>query len=443
MGEKHHKPFQLSFNSSLRVDFRGSQVTSDGGLILVRELDERLGMGALIERYLTDTRRGRNTQIPLADLLRQSVYSRLAGYEDVNDAERVSADPTFRLIGSENIWERGAALTSRLHSFETELLAEAENLAGLAAINRERIGRAEAIEPPRRVVLDMDSTEIPVYGQQEHSAYNGHFESTCYHPLLLFNREGDCLAAKLRPGNVHSAENWDELLLPEIERQQQRGKEVVFRADAAFAKPEIYEALESRGVKYAIRLPANNNLERHIAELLTRPVGRPSHQPVVWYKSFIYQAASWDKARRVVAKVEHHQGELFPRVGFIVTSLSLPSRAVIRFYNRRGTAEQRIKEGKQATHWTRLSCHRFRANEVRLQLSVLAYNLGNLWRRLVLPKRIDHWSLTSVQQRLVKTGGRVVKHARYYWLLLAEGHLTRRLFGAMAQRIAALPAPTG
>jgi hypothetical protein len=160
-------------------------------------------------------------------------------------------------------------------------------------------------------------------------------------------------------------------------------------------------------------------------ELLTRPVGRPSHKALVEYKSFLYQAASWKKARRVVAKVEHHQGELFPRVGFIVTNLSLPSRAVVRFYNRRGTAEQWIKEGKQATHWTRLSCQRFRANEVRLQLSVLAYNLGNLWRRLVLPKRIDHWSLTSLQQRLVKTGGRLVRHARYYWLLLAEGHLTR------------------
>jgi Transposase DDE domain group 1 len=195
-----------------------------------------------------------------------------------------------------------------------------------------------------------NGARIPVDGQQEHSAYNGHFESTCYHPLLLFNREGDCLAAKLRPGNVHSAEDWDELLFPEIARQQQRGKEVAFRADAAFAKPEIYEALEERGVTYAIRLPANNSLERDIAELLTTPVGRPSHQPVVWYKSFLYQAASWHKARRVVAKVEHHQGELFPRVGFIVTSLSLPSRAVVRFYNRRGTAEQWIKAGKQATH---------------------------------------------------------------------------------------------
>jgi len=163
------------------------------------------------------------------------------------------------------------------------------------------------------------------------------------------------LAAKLRPGNVHSAEDSDELLLPEIERQQAEGKQVAFRADAAFAKPEIYEALEECVAMYAIRIPANDSLERDIAELLTRPVRRPSHKPVVRYKSFLYQAASRKTARRVVAKVEFHVGELFPRVGFIVTNLSLPSRAVVRFYNKRGTAEQWIKEGKQATHWTRLS----------------------------------------------------------------------------------------
>jgi len=148
----------------------------------------------------------------------------------------------------------------------------------------------------------------------------------------------------------------------------------------AFAKPEIYEALEQRGVKYAIRIPSNDSLERDINELLTRPVGRPSHKPVVWYKGFLYQAASWKTARRVVAKVEFHFGELFPRVGFIVTNLETDSRAVVRLYNKRGTAEQWIKEGKQTVKMTRLSCHRFRSNEVRLWLSVIAYNLGNLWR---------------------------------------------------------------
>jgi hypothetical protein len=442
VGETQEQPFQLSFNSALKVDFQGSRVTSDGGLVLVRELDERLGFGELIARHLADSR-GKNTQLPLADLLRQSLYSRLAGYEDLNDAARLSQDPTFRLIGSKKIWERGAALTSRLQSFETELLTQADNLAGLAALNRELVARAETIASPRRIVLDMDSTEVRVHGQQEQSAYNGHFESTCYHPLLLFNREGDCLAAKLRPGNVHSAEGWQELLLPEIERQQRQGKEVVFRAYAAFAKPEIYEALEAREVKYAIHLPANDNLQRNITELLTRPVGRPSYRPVVWFKSFLYQAASWTTARRVVAKVEFHCGELFPRVGFIVTNLTGTSRAVVRFYNKRGTAEQWIKEGKQAVKMTRLSCHRFRANEVRLWLSLIAYNLGNLWRRLALPGRISNWSLTSLQQRLVKTGGRLIKHARYYWLLLAESHLTRRLFTGMLGKISALPVPTG
>ncbi len=123
--------------------------------------------------------------------------------------------------------------------------------------------------------------------------------------------------------------------------------------------------------------------------------------------------------------------------------LTASNRAVVRFYNKRGTAEQWIKEAKQAVAMTRLSCHRFRANEVRCWLSVIAYNLGNLWRRLALPARIGKWSLTSLQQRLVKTGGRLIKHARYYWLLLAESHLTRRLFAGMLARIAVLPSPAG
>ena len=412
MGELQHEAFQFTFNGFLKVAFQGSRVTSDAGLILVRELDERLGLEALIADHLSDSRQGLNTQFRLPDLLRQSVYSRLAGYEDLNDAVRLAADPTFRLIGSPTRWDRSAALTSTLHWFETELLTREDNLVGLMAVNRALIGQAETFDRADRIVLDMDSSESPVHGQQEGSAYNGHFESVCFHPLFLFNEHGNCLAAKLRSGNVHSADDWDELLVPEIERQQAVGRRVAFRADAAFAKPAIYEGLDARDVTYAIRIPANKNLELEIEDLLFRAPGRPSRKPLVRYTSFRYQADNWTTPRRVVAKVEHHAGELFPRVGFIVTNLQLPSRAVVRFYNKRGTAEQWIKEGKQAAHWTRLSCHRFRANEVRLQLSVLAYNLGNLWRRLVLPTRIDNWSLTSLQQRLVKTGGRLVRHAR-------------------------------
>ena len=150
---------------------------------------------------------------------------------------------------------------------------------------------------------------------------------------------------------------------------------------------------------YAIRLPANQVLERAIEDLLTRPRGRPSHAPLVRYRSF------------------------------------QTNRAVVHFYNQRGTAEQWIKEGKAATHWTRLSCHRFRANEVRLLPGVIAYNPGDLLRRLVLPLAIQSWSLTSLQQRLFKTGGHLIRHARYFVLQLAERHLTRRLFGQILERI--------
>ena len=427
MGEKQNKPFQLSFNGLLKVDFQGSRVTSDGGLILVRELDERLGLGKLIEEH--DSRQGLNKKFPLADLLRQSVYSRLAGYEDLNDAVRVSADPTFRLIGSQN-WDRGGALTSRLQSFETGLLAM-RRILGLMAVNRELVAQAETTDDCERVVLDMDSTESPVH------AYNGHFESVCYHPLLLFNQHGDCLAAKLRPGNVHSADGTSCCC-----RRSSANRLRANRSPSAAMRPLLSRRFMS--------LRRNAECSTPFAFRPTRAwnwrsktscfPGRPSRKPLVRYKSFRYQAESWSQARRIVAQVEHHQGELFPRVGFIVTSLRVPSRSVVRFYNKRGTAEQWIKEGKQATHWTRLSCHRFRANEVRLQLSVLAYNLGNLWRRLGLPHRIKSWSLTSLQQRLMKTGGRLVKHARYYWLLLAQGHLNRRLFGDMLSR---MPVPGG
>src|ERR1039457_1765851 len=155
MGEREKQPFQLSFNASLKVGFQGSRVTSDGGLTLVCELDERLGFGELIEQYLTDSR-GKNTQFCFADLLRQSVYSRLAGYEDLNDAERLFQDPTFRLISSEKIWDRGVALTSRLQSFETEILAEDANFAGLAGLSRALIAKAEALDSGYRTVLDMD-----------------------------------------------------------------------------------------------------------------------------------------------------------------------------------------------------------------------------------------------------------------------------------------------
>ena len=208
-----------------------------------------------------------------------------------------------------------------------------------------------------------------------------------------------------------------------------------FRGDAAFAKPELYELLEAEEISYAIRLPANSVLQERIGHLLTRPVGRPPNKPQVFFPNFSYQAQSWAKPRRVVAKVEWHQGELYLRVGFILTNLKRPADRVSRFYNGRGTAEQYIKEGKLALRWTRLSCHAFRHNAVRLQLHALAYNLANFLRSLALPKEVEHWSLTTLREKLVKIGARIVRHGRYVVFQLAEVAVPRAQFAAILRRI--------
>jgi hypothetical protein len=203
----------------------------------------------------------------------------------------------------------------------------------------------------------------------------------------------------------------------------------------------LYGFLEAEQFSYAIRLKANAVLEREIEHLLTRPVGRPSHRPKVFYHSFQYQAKSWQQARRVVAKVEWHRGELFARVGFIVTNLSQRSKNVVKFYNGRGTAEQWINEGKHAVKWTKLSCRTFKDNQTRLQLIALAYNLGNFLRRLALPKLVRHWSLTTLREKLIKIGAKVTRHAKYMFFQLAEVAVTRNLFAGILDRIARLAMP--
>src|SRR6266446_10222401 len=177
--------------------------------------------------------------------------------------------------------------------------------------------------------------------------------------------------------------------------------------------PEVYEFLEAKRIKYAIRLPANQVLQGRIGYLLKRPIGRPPNEVRRFHANFSYQAATWTKPRRVIAKVEWHPGELYPCVGFIVTNLSRPVERVVAFYNKRRTCEQWIKEGKNAIRWTRLSCCSFAANAVRLQLHALAYNLANIMRTLALPEAVAQWSLTSLREKLVKIGAKVVRHARY------------------------------
>jgi hypothetical protein len=440
-GEADKGALRLNFDRRLMLQFRGSVITSDAGLLVYRELDETLRLTDTGADTLAEARTGKNGRHRRAGLLRQSVFGRLAGYEDVNDAERLCRDPAMRWVVGDRAITGSAASASQMGRFETKWLSRPENLAALADLPGQWIDKVHRQRPPRTIVLDMDSSESPTYGEQEGSAYNGHFGCTCYHPLFVFNQLGDVERCALRPGNVHSADSWRAVLDPVIARYRGTVKRLYFRGDAAFANPGIYEFLEAESIGYTIRLPANRVLQDRIGHLLKRPVGRPPHEVRRSFASFSYQAQSWNKPRRVVAKVEWHPGELYPRVGFIVTNLARPAERVVAFYNQRGTCEQFIKEGKGAIKWTRLSCRTFAANAVRLQLHVLAYNLGNFMRTLALPKPAEPWSLTSLREKLIKIGAKVVSHGRYVTFQMAEVAVPRQMFAEILSLIARLRAP--
>src|SRR5829696_1001748 len=233
-GEEDNAALRVTFDPRLKLEFHGSRVTSDAGLLPFRDLDDALGLTDLAGEVLTDTRTGQNSRHTLMAQLRQSVFGRLAGYADVNDADRLAHDPALRWIVGGRAVTQGAASTSQMGRFETEVLTQAANLSALTDLSGCWIDRVHARRPVRGIVLDMDSSVSPTYGDQEGSAYNGHFGCTCYHPLFVFNQFGDLERCALRPGNVHSAEGWRDVLEPVVARYRTTMKRRYLRADAAF-----------------------------------------------------------------------------------------------------------------------------------------------------------------------------------------------------------------
>ena len=389
MGESKDGVLRLDFDRRLKLEFHGSKVSSDAGLLPYRELDDAVGLTEIAGDALTDTRRGKNGRHGLVGQFRKSVFGRLGGYDDVNDADRLSLDPVMRWIVGGHAVTKQAASTSQMGRFETEVLATDANVGALADMNGAWIDKVHDRHPPTKIILDMDSSVSQTHGEQEGTAYNGHFGCTCYHPLFLFNQFGDLERCSLRSGNVHSADDWEGVLKPVVVRYKGRKVRLYFRGDAAFASPEIYDYLEAEGFLYAIRLPKNQILQESIGHLLTRPVGRPPNHVQRYLRQL--QLSGWqlgqEAARggqdrmasgRVVSPRRLHRHQPVP-----------PHERVVAFYNQRGKAEQYIKEGKNAIRWTRLSCLKFRDNAVRLQLHALAYNLANFMRTLALPKEVE------------------------------------------------------
>lgn len=429
-GERKTNIIVPAFDRSIRVDFRGAKTSSDSGILLLRELDHRFGITDAMTGSLDDPRSEAHTKHTYTDLIRQRVYQIASGYEDCNDANHLRIDPVLRLALGKG--EEQAAGQSMLSRFENEVLATKEGSEALDEVFLRSIHPLIKKKGRGHLVLDLDSTDDAAHGKQEGATYNGYFKKTCFHPLFCFTSDADCVGVKLREGNVHSADSTLELLGPIVDRYRDRFKRFWVRADAAFAKPDLYEYFETNRISYFIRLPTNDRLQRLIWPHLTRPVGRPPKSGIqTKLLSFQYQAGTWKQTRRVVCKIEWHEGELFPRVGFIVTNSRLTAGKVVKVYNGRAEIENRIKEGKLTLRWDKTSCQKFAANEARLKLGVIAYNLLHILRKFYIRGEGVRRSMEWIIRRLIKVASTVAYHARYWHVHMSSAFPLKKHYGAV------------
>jgi hypothetical protein len=432
-GERENSTVIPGFNRSIRIDFRGAKINSDTGILMLREIDQRFNVTAPLGNSLGDPRRASHLRHTYVDLIRQRVYQMAAGYEDSNDANHLRIDPAPRLaLGKDDEYAANQSLLSRL---ENEILGNEQGMAALDETLQRSIATLLRKKSKGQLILDMDSTEDPAHGKQGGVAYNGHFGKNCYHPLFCFSSEGDCLGVKLRNGNVHSAEGALVMLDPIVKRHRGRFKRFWLRADAAFGKPEIYEYCEEKRITYFVRLKSNNSLTVLIEPHLKRPAGRPPKSGIqTKLIDFYYQAGSWDRPRRVICRIEWHEGELFPRMRFIVTNSRLAAGKVLKVYNGRAEIENRIKEGKNTLRWDKTSCQRFEANEARLEMGVIAHNLLHLLRKSHARGEGGRRSIEWLIRRLIKVGATVSYHARRWHVHVSSAfpldHHFRSVFDA-------------
>ena len=418
-GGSQKEVLRPDFNRSILVDFQGAKISSDTGFLLLREMDERFDIIGPMSDCLEDRRSPVHTRHSLTQMNRQRVYQIAAGYEDCNDADYLRIDPVLRLaIGKGHKLGASQSMLSRL---ENEVLG---NEAGLKALDGALQRSTDALlgkQGKRRLIVDVDSTEDPTHGCQENAAYNGHFGTNCYHPLFAFTSDGVCLGAKLRPGNVHSADGALAFIHPIVERYRPLFGLLWLRGDAAFASPDIYEYCEEKRVTYFVRLRANAKLYEEVSPHMARPAGRPPRSGrQVKVVDFHYQAKSWTRPRRVVCKLEWGPNQLIPDMNFIVTNSRLHRTKVVKVYNGRGDVENRIKEGKNTLRWDKTSCHRFGANQARLKMGALAYNLLHMLRRFYLKGEGVRRSVEWLIKRLIKIGARVSYHARKWHVHVAS-----------------------
>jgi hypothetical protein len=432
----------FGFQPKLVVDFAGGALTTDAGLLLVRAFDGQLGLSADVVGRLTDPRDGRYITHELDALVRQRLYQIAAGYEDVNDADRLRQDPTFQVVAGDGRTALGSQPT----------LSRLENAIEWPAIQRlARTGVdwfcAHAYGPdehPPDLVLDLDSTDDPTHGAQQLALFHGWYDQHMYHPLVWFEgRTGLLLRTRLRPGRDPSAacviEELRQVLGPL--RRRFPHTPVLLRGDAGMATPKVEATLEAEGVRYVLGIGTNTVFKARVAGLVAKAQQRyeRTRRPVFLRTSFWHRAKRWPHRRRILVKVDVTAQGL--NVRFMVTNRRGRAADLIAWYDDRGTAENWIKELKLDIHADRLSCHRFRANAFRLQLHSLALLLLAYFRRAVLTgTRLASATFATIRLQLLKVAGRVVRSVRRLWFHLASHWPGQALFTSCHRALARAPA---
>lgn len=432
---------QLSFSyfrkRQLTVDFEGGEITSDAGLLLIRQADNALKLVAGLSGKIVDRRDPRYADHDMETLIRQRIYQIVAGYEDCNDANLLRKDPALKAACDRLLSDDPLASQPTLSRLENSITTK--DLYRMGEQFLELYLRRNKKRKPKRIILDLDGTDDPTYGNQQLTFFHGYYDQYMYHPLVIYDADtGELITAVLRAGNRHASYGVVSILkrlVPKLKEAFPK-TEIIIRGDAGFAVPSLYEYCEEEKLRYVIGLIRNDNLERMIENLLKTAHAQyvQTEQKQRLFSEGMYQAQSWGNARRVIMKAEWlPQG---PNTRFVVTNLSMDAQKLYEFYTERGgTCEVRIDEFKNGLKADRLSCHRFIANQFRLFLHMAAYWLVLKLREALAKTELSSMQIQQLRLRLLKIGGQVIQTARRLWFRLASGCPWQDIFALAYHRL--------
>jgi len=425
-------------NSKIKINFDGGDLSSDAGMLLLKEFICKIGLDKLIEQHFQTNDKTLRIHKDGENLL-QKMYQQLAGYFTDDDSDELTTDPIFTTLLDKDSLASQPTMSRFFNRMDDITLMQMDWILYLI---RKKI---YSIRKPDMVLFDIDSTLFDTFRNQEGEGFNYHYSNHGYHPLLCYDGlTGDLLKAMLRPGAVYTSTDCCQFLKPLLMEYLEDYPEVALylRGDSGFACPELFELLETNGTSYAIRLKVNETL-KNLTESLEKELDEITADNkvdyAVVYGEFRYAAASWGQTRRVIVKIEKPANQLVYMHTFIVTNMDLKPTEIIRFYCNRGKMENFIKESKSGFDMDTMSSSSMLINSNRMQISVLVYNIFNWFRRLVLPPSMRKFQIDTVRLKLLKIAAKMVHSARYITFKLCSSCPYKEAFIETLNNIRLLP----